>query len=69
MGQMWDGRESKKVRSLFLAFFSVELYCGAGGGDHQHAVVGSEDFIVDVDADNSVGFHQFCALFKLAHGG
>lgn len=51
MGQ-WDGREGKEVRRLFLAFFRVEFHSGAGGGDHQHAVVGPEYLVVDVVIGN-----------------
>ena len=68
LGQ-WDGREGKEVRRLFLAFFRVEFHSGAGGGDHQHAVVGPEYLVVDVDANNGIGFHQFGAFSQLAHGG
>lgn len=37
--------------------------------DHEHAVVGAEDFVVDVDADNGVGTQLLGAFTQFAHGG
>ena len=46
----------------------IDDYCCAGGGDHQHAVVCAEHFVVDVDADYGVSSHAAGALSHLFHG-
>lgn len=45
-----------------------DLHGGAGRGDHQHAVVGAEHFIVDVHADHGVRPHRLRALLHLGDG-
>ena len=41
--------------------------CGAGGSDHEHAVVGAENFVVDVDTYYSVSTKTSCTLFQFFH--
>ena len=44
------------------------MHGGAGRGDHQHTVVGTEHFIVDVHADHGVRAHRLRALLHLGDG-
>ena len=50
----------------------TQLNGGAGGGDHEHAVVCAQGFIVEIDADHGVGskagFEKLEALAKKLGG-
>ena len=66
--RLWKAKsleQSCKTRDVLKAL--TKFHGGARGGDHQHAVVGAENFVVDVNSNDGVGFHQFGALSQLAH--
>ena len=55
------------VAAVIESDISVNNHCRSGGGYHQHPIVCSEHFVVDVDADNCIRSHTAGTLRHLFH--
>src|SRR5699024_6734351 len=65
----FPGLPAMEMNILHLRTALRQLHRRAGRGDHEHAVVGAEDLVVDVDAHDGVGAEGLGALVKLGERG
>ena len=63
-----DCRKKQRDREYKLFHFS-DNYCCSTCCYHEHRAVGTDGFIVDIDAYDGVGSHSLSTLHHLLHGG